>query len=78
MDDNDGGPAFPVVTDDMPVEGSPGMSLRDYAEIEFIKAWVQFIGNRPGEYTDRDVVGSANQYGRDQADIWLKARQTND
>lgn len=26
----DGGPAFPIWTEDMPVEGSAGMSLRDY------------------------------------------------
>lgn len=25
-----GGPAFPIYTDDMPIEGSPGMTLRDY------------------------------------------------
>lgn len=27
---NDGGPAFPVYTPNMPVEGSPGLSIRDY------------------------------------------------
>lgn len=27
---NDGGPAFPNITDEMPIQGSPGMSLRDY------------------------------------------------
>lgn len=26
----DGGPAFPVITPDMPVNGSPGISVRDY------------------------------------------------
>lgn len=26
----DGGPAFPIYTPDMPVEGSSGMTLRDY------------------------------------------------
>lgn len=27
---NDGGPAFPIITPDMPVTGSPGISMRDY------------------------------------------------
>ena len=26
----DGGPAFPNITPDMPVDGGPGMSLRDW------------------------------------------------
>lgn len=27
---DDGGPAFPNITPDMPIQGGPGMSLRDY------------------------------------------------
>ena len=30
---DNGGPAFPIYTDDMPVEGSPGISYLDYAAI---------------------------------------------
>lgn len=30
MSERDGGPAFPVITPDMPAAGGPGMSLRDW------------------------------------------------
>lgn len=30
MSEKDGGAAFPNITPDMPVDGGPGMSLRDY------------------------------------------------
>lgn len=40
MSKPDGGPAFPMWTEDMPVEGSPGMTLRDWFAGQALAGWL--------------------------------------
>lgn len=39
-DQRDGGPAFPIFTPDIPVSGSPGISVRDYFAAKAMQAMI--------------------------------------
>lgn len=80
-----GGPAFPQVWHpDMgfnPRMTPMGMTLRDYAAIEFTKAWIEVMGSQYGkpDYETWDKINAYSFYhGRNQADAfigWLAARE---
>ena len=70
----DGGPAFPCL------EGGYeylGMSLREYAVIEFTKAWIQVFGDRHrlDGYADDAANAYALKHGTDQADAFMGWRE---
>ena len=54
------------------------ISLRDYATIEFTKAWIQVLGasyrNEHDILDITNVVSDARVFGEDQADAMLAAR----
>ena len=67
---DDGGPAFPNITPDMPIQGGPGMSIRDW----FAGMAMQGIISCPGDldgYYEEDVVAT-NAYK--MADAMLRER----
>lgn len=69
MRKTDGGPAFPIAnTNDIPEEYR-GMTLRDYAEVQFIAA---LLSNSalPDELSAKELI----QAGKTAADLWLEAR----
>ena len=50
-----------------------GMTLRDYAEIEFTKAWIGVLGD---VYEDYGVtINSAIVKGKEQADAFISQRK---
>ena len=79
---NDGGPAFPVLTEYGQylevVNTASGMSLRDYFAAKFAAAWVVALSRRWQEPTcaDTDILHEANRRGLEQADAMLAARQS--
>jgi hypothetical protein len=78
---NAGGPAFPNITPDMPINGSPGMSLRDYLaahaseeDIEWHTEYSVVIDEETNEIGMPDpLVRELARYA--YADAMLKARE---
>lgn len=77
---NDGGPAFPAI-EPRDVQGvrrsvSEGMSLRDYAEIECLKAVITSAGSIASGGDEVFIKAKQDQVqaAKDYAHIWLKAR----
>ncbi len=72
----DGGPAFPTHLQKQ--DGYHGMSLRDYATIEFTKAWIIAMAPKYGEprYETWDLIrGYALDNASFTADAMLVKRQ---
>ena len=70
---NDGGPAFPVAWP-LPNAPEPGMSVRDYAVIQFmasILTWPDAPAKRNGETYAQAAARIANEH----ADAMLEARK---
>jgi hypothetical protein len=66
MREHDGGPAFPNITPDMPVDGSPGMTLRDYFAGQALAGCG--VPNRPQEIAEwAYMVADAMLAARDGA-----------
>lgn len=81
MERNDGGPAFPQITQNRQPDGHvyaqvPGMSLRDYMVTHLAAAWVTALSRRVGEpgYDDKACAIEANGLAILQTDAMLAAR----
>jgi hypothetical protein len=49
-------PAFPVYTEDMPVEGTPGMSKRFYAACKAMEGILSSLQGTPPQVMDAHLV----------------------
>lgn len=69
----DGGPAFPNITPDMPVDGGPGMSLRDWFAGQAMHGIVAGFWANPESLELPDKRLALLAYGA--ADAMLAARE---
>lgn len=70
---DDGGPAYPNITPDMNVVGSPGLSIRDWFAGQALPALMTGILTTRAPY-DRETAASVAKAAYGQADALLSER----